>query len=193
MEWQLGIAANGVIALAYAAIASAILRPLFRNRALSDNPLTTATGFIFASCSAGHAGHLLHLVGTPGLSDTVETQGARLGYDIHLLLVDLATAIIAVTFWSLRARADAVESDAPLFDETAVARRQALQVNEQVVQGLALANYLLETDEAEHAEAVIRDTLEKARTIVATPFQHEHLLPSGQLVQQGDRQQEARA
>ena len=169
MSWQIGIAVNATVAVAYAAIAWAVLGGLARTGTLRTNRMGTATGLIFASCSAGHAGHLLHLIGTPGISDAVETAAARASYDVHLVLMDLTTAIVALVFLTLKANEDKAEA-AGLYDDPATARRQALLVHEEVVQGLVVASYQLDDEDLDGARRTLSATLEQARSIASSPF-----------------------
>ena len=57
MTWQIGTAANGVIALAYFLIALAIVVPLARSNQLRTNPLGAATAAIFLTCAVHHGSH----------------------------------------------------------------------------------------------------------------------------------------
>lgn len=169
MAWQFGIAVNATIAVAYAAIAWSVFRGLVASNQLRGNHLGAATGLIFTSCSIGHLGHMLHLVGSPGLATAVETSAARLAYDEHLVVIDLVTAAAAITFFTVKARQDSSER-AGLYDDPATARRQALIVHEEVVQGLVLAGYQLDGDDVAGASATLSATLEQARSIASSPF-----------------------
>jgi len=60
--WQLDIAANLVVAVAYVAIAGAILVPLVREGQLRSNRLGAATAAIFLTCAVHHGSHAAHLV-----------------------------------------------------------------------------------------------------------------------------------
>jgi PAS domain S-box-containing protein len=55
--WQLALAANAIISIAYLAISALILVPTARAHQLRSNPLAVATGLIFLSCSVGHGLH----------------------------------------------------------------------------------------------------------------------------------------
>lgn len=82
---------NLIIAVAYLMISGLIVSGLLAAGQLGRrNPLATATGAIFGSCGLGHLVHAEHLLlGTTSI-------------DWHLVVVDAATAVIAVTYLSLR-------------------------------------------------------------------------------------------
>ncbi len=100
MTWQLLLAANTVLATAYFAISATIAGGLRRARQLgARNPLGTATAAIFLTCGFGHFAHALHLA-EPwfGLGD----PAARVAADWHMIVIEGVTALVAVTYWSLR-------------------------------------------------------------------------------------------
>lgn len=181
MAWQLGLAANAVVMIMYAGIAVMVSRPLRRTGAgWRDNPQAWSIVLIFTTCSLGHGAHMTHLLGATFLAGPVETLAARASYDVHLAIVDITTAVVATVFWSLKLREQ--RAGAPLYDDTPSARRAGLRVNEDVVQGLALAGYQLDAGDGEAARATIQHTLDQARALASDPFSHREPLPVGQLV-----------
>ena len=59
------------------------------------------------------------------------------------------------------------EKYAQRLDEADVRRKQALELNDEIIQGLALAKYALESGDAPAAARLVETTLEAARTIVS--------------------------
>ncbi|HVL93098.1 MAG TPA: hypothetical protein VM264_07115, partial [Acidimicrobiales bacterium] len=60
--WQLGTAANLVVAATYLLITAAIVRPLVREKQLRANPLGTATALIFFTCAVHHGSLGIHML-----------------------------------------------------------------------------------------------------------------------------------
>jgi hypothetical protein len=168
-RWLLAALANGVVTLAYISISSHILRGVRRSGPLRDNPLGTATGLIFATCAAGHAGHLNHLLNPA-------TQAASLAiYDWHLIWIDAITAAIAIRYWLLRNRLPALVHGVSLFDDLNQRRHQALAIHDQVVQQLVTAKLAIELGETSQGLAALDRGLRSAREIVTTLVDDEML------------------
>lgn len=103
-SWHAAVTANTTIAVAYYAIAWGILAPIARSWADTEKDhalrVAVATGLIFLSCASGHAVHAWHMFGV--LHSPEVRDAARLSADWHMGLVDGWTAIVGVTYWSLR-------------------------------------------------------------------------------------------
>ncbi len=166
MQWQIAAVANGVIMVAYFAISFTIFNALRREGQLRTNKLGLATAMIFFSCGAGHGEHLLHL-GLPALIDYPEGLSARGAYDWHLMLVDVVTACVGVYYWSIRSTYRAVLHGPKLFEDQRERQRQALELNDRVVQGLTAAQYAIEVGDSERAQASLTATLASARGIIS--------------------------
>jgi signal transduction histidine kinase len=168
MWWKLGAAANGTIALAYLAIAAAIVLPLVRTRQLGANRLGTATACIFFTCAVHHGAHTVHLL-LPALGLEQGTGRAlRQAFDWHTVAWDFVGAGVAVYYWSLRRTYGALMRGATLFEDLKERERQALELNDDIVQGLVAAEMALRLDERELSADAIQRTLEKARAIITT-------------------------
>jgi signal transduction histidine kinase len=159
-RWQLAITANGIVAIAYVSISLHILRGVQRTRSWRSNPLAVATGLIFATCAAGHLGHLTHLVDPATRPASVQI------YDWHLVVIDLVTATIAIRYWLLRSRFPALVRGAAVFEDLAERRGQALDLHDRVVQQLATAKLAIELGETEHGLRALERGLESSRAIV---------------------------
>jgi len=164
--WQLGAVADLVIAISYFGIAGAILAPLVRTGQLRTNRLGTATACIFLTSAVHHGGHLI-LVALPAVGfDGGEGHAMRAAFDWPMVLWDFFGAAIAVHYWSLRRTYGDLMHGAKLFDDLRERQRQAVELNDDVVQGLVAAQLALSLDEREIAAEAVADTLAKARAVI---------------------------
>lgn len=161
---------SSAIALAYAGISATIWRALRRSGQVRTNRLGLATALIFATCSLGHGYHVVHM-----LLPTLGFRGAeaavfRQAVDSHMLVIDVATAVIAVWYWTLRSSYGAVlsrqEHSPLLFEDMRARQRQALTLNDGIVQGLVTAVYALDSQRPDLARTYLDETLVAARTMV---------------------------
>lgn len=152
--------ANIIVTLAYLSISVHILWGVHRGGTWRTNPLAVATGMIFLTCAAGHAGHVSHLV------DPATQEASLAVYDIHLVLIDGVTAVIAVRYWLLRGRFPALVRGAAVFEDLNARREEALDVHDRVVQRLVTAKLAFELGEHEQGMRALEDGLESSRTIV---------------------------
>jgi len=172
MWWVAGTVANLVIAVAYLAISVAILVPLVRERQAASNRLGTATAAIFFSCAVHHGGHtikaLLPFISTwHGLGFSAASGiYTRLAWDPEAVVWDALSACVAVYYWSLRRNYAPLMRGAKLFEDLRERQRQALEINDNIVQGLAEAKLAPQLDEREHSEEALTATLAAARRII---------------------------
>ncbi|MDX1621269.1 MAG: hypothetical protein R3320_09780 [Nitriliruptorales bacterium] len=158
--WHVALFVNLTIAVGYFAIGGTILRGVFRSGQLRSNPLAVATGLIFVSCAAGHGAHAEHLL-LPGIAEE-----ARQVYDWHLTAIDSVTAVVAVRYWMLRGRLPALIRGSQLFEDQAVRRQQALDLQDTVVQRIATAKLALEVGDETRGRAELERALESSRAII---------------------------
>lgn len=157
-NWIVGAVANAVIATAYFCISYFVGRGLVETRRWFSNPLALATSLIFFSCAVGHALHLQHLL--------ADVDGARDAHDWHIGAWDLLTAAIGVWYLSLRGRFPALVRGAALFEDMRVRERQALMLNDDVVQGITTAKLAFEMGEHDLGTRTLEQTLTQARGLV---------------------------
>jgi hypothetical protein len=172
MWWVAGTVANLVIAIAYLGIAVAILVPLVRERQLRSNPLGSATAAIFLTCAVHHGGHAVkallpfvsawHVLGFDAASGVY----TRLAWDPEAVLWDVLSAAVAVYYWSLRRNYAPLMRGAKLFEDLRERQRQALEINDDIVQGLAEAKLALQLGERDQSEEALTATLAAARRII---------------------------
>jgi hypothetical protein len=163
--WMLGLGANGVIALAYFGIAATIFFGIARSRQWLQNPLALATGMIFLSCGVGHGVHFVH--GLAVWSPTELAAQRLLFGEWHVWLVDGITALIAVWYFTLRGRFPALVRGAALFEDMRVRQRQALEIHDNIVQGIVKAKLSAELGEMEATKRELDSTLLASRNIMS--------------------------
>lgn len=166
MEWQLGAFANFVTMSAYLAITAAILVPLVREQQLKANRLGTATALIFLTCAVHHGSHTVHMV-LPALGiDSASGLAMREAFGPQAVAWDLFTAGVGIYYWTLRRTYGALMSGAKLFDDLRERQRQALEINDGIVQGLATAKLALELDQQAVTREALESTLASARALI---------------------------
>jgi hypothetical protein len=79
---------------------------------------------------------------------------------------DILGAAVAVFYLSLRGSYASVLRGAQLFEDMKVRERQALEINDNIVQGLSVAKYALDQGKDEQSRKAIEDSLLKARGII---------------------------
>lgn len=167
MSWQIGAGAGAIITIAYFGIAAVILGALWRSGQLRSNKLGTATGVIFFTCGVGHGIHVAHLL-LPAVGIEREVGlAARRAVEWHLAVWDLLTAAVAVFYFSLRRIYGSLMSGAQLFEDLQEKQRQALQINDRIVQGLVVAQAALTYDQRERSEEALAQTLTAARDLIS--------------------------
>jgi signal transduction histidine kinase len=166
MEWRIGALANFVTMVAYLAICAAIFVPLIREQQLRANRLGTATGIIFFTCAVHHGAHTVHML-LPSLGVHLQSGLAmRQAFDVQGVVWDLFTAAVGIYYWTLRRTYGALMSGAKLFDDLRERQRQALEINDGIVQGLATAKLALELDQTSVTREALESTLASARGLI---------------------------
>jgi hypothetical protein len=164
--WTVGLVANAVIAVAYLAIVGSILVPLLRSRQLTKNKLGTATAAIFLTCAVHCAIHVLDLA-FPVLDGNREHGLAvRRGWDWELALWDVLGAAAAAYYFGLRRTYGSLMQGAQLFVDLRRRERQALEINDNVLQGLVVAKMALELDQRETAVAALETSITGASRMI---------------------------
>ncbi len=162
--WMLTAGANAVMVLIYGLVSVSMLRAIIDGKQLRSNPLLTATAAIFITCTLGHGSHLAHaLLASAGVGGTaVRTEFS----DMRLLVWDVVTALVAVYFYTLRSRFAIVYRGAALCEDMEKREHQALEMHDNIVQGLAQAKMALDLGQREEAYQAIEATLVASRRIM---------------------------
>lgn len=167
--WHIGAAANLVILVVYLAIAYTILRGLFASSyAWRNNPLALATGAIFFTCAIHHGSHPVHQL-LPELGGTEAHVGLAMREafdDWHVSGWDILTAGVGVWYWTLRGRFPALVRGSALFEDLHQRQTQALEIHDNIVQGLATAKLSFELGDSERGLDAVERTLVSSREII---------------------------
>jgi hypothetical protein len=166
MAWQISAAANAVIGIAYLVIAYIIIGGLVRTNQLTTNKLGLATGLIFLTCGVHHGTHSLHmLIPLFGIHDQ-QALDLRASWHWPSVAWDIVGAAVALYYLSLRGSYASVLRGAQLFEDMKVRERQALEINDNIVQGLSVAKYALDQGKDGQSRAAVEETLKKAQLII---------------------------
>ena len=165
-SWQVVAAANTAIAVAYFGIFVAILTPLVQTHQLRSNRLGVATAAIFLSCALHHGSHSVHLL-VPDAVGTMHGMTMRDLFGWDMAAGDLFGALVALYYWSLRRTYGPLMQGAKLFEDLRERQRQAMELNDDVVQGLAVAQLALAMNEPQRSREAIEDALASSRRIIS--------------------------
>lgn len=162
--WQVAAVTNGIVAVAYAAIAITIGRGIVIARQWRHNPLAVATAAIFTTCAVHHGSHSAHML---FFADGHHGASMRAAFDnVFMGGWDVLSAAAAIWYWRLRSNFPALLRGAALFDDLEVRRRQALELHDGVVQGLAAAKLQLELGHQQEALAAMEATMAVSKQII---------------------------
>jgi hypothetical protein len=166
LSWQLVMVANAVAALAYAVIAYLIISGLVASAQLRTNHLGVATALIFVTGAGYHALEAFHLL-APSLGvEKARGLALRHGWDWHTVVWDLLTAAAGIYYLALRRSQARAPKGAQMFEDLKIRERQALEINDNIVQGLTVAKYAMSIGAEDHSRQAIDDTLMRARQII---------------------------
>jgi hypothetical protein len=167
MTWQIITAANLVIAGAYFSISYIIASGLIRTGQVSTNRLGLATALIFFTCGVHHGSHAVHMLLPSFGIDDAQAYDLRNSWHWQSAVWDIATAMVGVYYLSLRGSYSSVLRGAQMFEDLKVRERQALEINDSIVQGLTVAKYQLDRGADSKSREAIEDTLRKARGLIS--------------------------
>lgn len=164
----LGIVTNAIIAAAFLAVAVVLLVNAIRTKKVRGNPLGVATVILYLTCGGGHVVHTLQLLDAPlGIASAAGLAiQAEYASNYHLWVIDILTAIAGVSYWMMRRRFPALVSGAAVFEDLRSRQRQALEINDNIVQGLVRAKLALDLDQRAEGDQAVAETLANARHII---------------------------
>ncbi len=166
MTWQLVMAANLAAAGAYAVIAYVLVSGLVSSDQLRSNRLGAATALIFVTAAVHHGLEGVQLL-LPSLGiDKTHGLALRHAWDWHTVVWDGLTAAVGIYYVTLRGSYASALRGAQMFEDLKVRERQALEINDNIVQGLTVAKYAMTIGADDHSKRGIEDTLTRARAII---------------------------
>ena len=173
-SWQVGLAGNAVIMIAYLGICLAILVPLAKSHQLRSNPLGAATSAIFFTCAVHHGSHALHmLLPSLGLDDS-QGLAMRTAWGWPLAIWDVIGAVVAAYYWTLRRNYGSLMQGAQLFQDLRQREQQALELNDTVLQGLVVAKMALDLDQPGKANEALTASIGSASRIITELLGSQH-------------------
>jgi hypothetical protein len=167
MTWQLVTAANLIIAAVFLVIVWIVLSGLTRSGQLGTNRLGVATGLIFLAAALHHGAIGVRML-LPSV-DLAETSGLALrhGWDWTTIVIDFFGAAVGLFYLSLRGSYASVLRGAQMFEDLRIRERQALEINDNIVQGLTVAKYALDSGADGKSREAIQQTLSQAQAIIS--------------------------
>ncbi|MHB1262284.1 MAG: hypothetical protein ACYC2H_11280 [Thermoplasmatota archaeon] len=169
--WMLTAGANAVIVIVYGLVSISMINAIIDGRQLRSNPLLTATAAIFVTCTLGHGAHFAHAVFATGAFWGVAGEAAadrvRAEFgDPRLLAWDTITAVVALVFYGLRSRFAVIYRGAAFCEDLEKRESQAMEMHDNIVQGLARAKMALDLGDREEGYRAIDATLVASRRIM---------------------------
>ena len=182
MWWFIGLVGNAVIALAYVSISTVIAVPLVRSGQVRSNPLAAATAAIFLTCAVHHGNHSFHMA-MPWFDDqSMRGLAMRASYDPAMAVWDVLSAAVGVYYWSLRRSYAPLMRGAKLFEDLRQREQQALELNDNVLQGLVVAKMALDLDQPEKAREALEGSIGSASRIITDLLGPDRRGPSAVLL-----------
>lgn len=166
-NWIAGLFINGVIMVAFGAVAALIAYDLSRERQWSNNPLAAATVVLYISCSGSHGVRALQLLDPVVGGDSVAGFAAQYEYGwLHMSALDALTAFAGIWYWTMRATFPSLVRGTAVFEDLRQRQLRALEINDNIVQGLVEAKLALEMNEQNIGQERLDKTLTKAKNII---------------------------
>lgn len=176
--WSIGLVASATITVAFLAVAVVLAVNLTRSHQWRRNPLGTGTFLLYLTCGGGHAMHTLQLI-DPWLGlGTGVSSAARLEYtEWHTWVADGLTALAGVWYWTMRRKFPGLVSGAAVYEDLRIRQRQALEIHDNVVQGLARAKLALDLSRGDEGTAALDDTLAASKRIITELLGEKDIAP----------------
>ena len=174
MSWQVGLVCNAIISVAYFLIVLAIVVPLVKSHQLRSNPLGAATAAIFFTCAVHHGAHTLHMLMPAFGVDETQGLAMREAWGWPLAIWDLIGAAVGVYYLTLRRNYSSLMQGAKLFEDLRQREQQALEINDNVLQGLVVAKMALDLDQPEKANHALTTAIGSASKMITDLLGNEH-------------------
>jgi len=174
MSWQIGMVANAVIGVVYFLIVLAIVIPLVKSNQLRSNPLGAATAAIFFTCAVHHGAHTLHMALPYFGVDEAQGLAMREAWGWPLALWDVTGAVVGLYYWTLRRNYSSLMQGAKLFEDLRQREQQALEINDNVLQGLVVAKMALDLDQPQKANTALTTAIDSASKMITDLLGNDH-------------------
>lgn len=181
MLWVTGLVCNAIIGVAYSFIAISIIRPLVSSGQLRSNRLAAATAAIFVTCAVHHGSHSVHMLLPYAGIEVRQGLAMRAAFDWQMSSWDLVSAVVGVYYWTLR-RNDTLLTQGPrLFDDLRQ-REQALELNDEVLQGIVVAKMALDLGQRAKSAEALDVAIASASRIITNLLGPENRMPQSGLL-----------
>ena len=181
MWWQIGMVCNTVISIVYFLIVLAIVVPLIKSGQLRSNPLGAATATIFFTCAVHHGAHTVHMLLPYWDVDLVQGIAMRDAWGWQLALWDFVGAAVGVYYWTLRRNYGSLMQGAKLFEDLRQREQQALEINDNVLQGLVVARMALDLDQQDKAIKALDTAIGSASHMITELLGNDRSVAAGLL------------
>jgi len=176
--WHVSAATNGVILVALGAVGVSLGRQLLIQRRWRSSPLAVATAGVFLTSAIHHGFHPGHELLTALGSEGEVGAALRRTFDAwHISTWNVLLALTALWCWAMRSRLPALVGRSTRFEDSLERERQALEIHDNVVQGLATAKLAFELNETERGMSALEQTLAGARRIITDLLDTPRELP----------------
>jgi signal transduction histidine kinase len=167
--WTVTAAAHAFLTVAFLAIFVLIARGLVPGGEWRRNTLAASTAAIFATGALAHGARTAFLVAS-SRGDGRATPAAAVG-DLPgfwlVALLDLVAAAAAGLFLVQRLRADEyLASGNQMYEDLRERRQAAMDLNDEVIQGIVTAKLALDLDDHDEARLALERTLASSRQLV---------------------------
>lgn len=175
-SWPIGLIASTVITVSFLAVAVLLAIQLSRSGTWRTNPLGMGTFFLYLTCGGGHAVHTMQLLDLSLGFATAAGVGARIEYgDFHMWAWDIVIAVAGVWYWTMRRRFPDLVSGTAVYEDLRERRRRALEIHDNVVQGLVRAKLALDLDHRQEGDEAVKETLEVSKRIIGDLLGNEEV------------------
>lgn len=165
--WTLGLAASLVISVTFLGVAAMLAVNLRASGQWRNNPLGVGTFFLYLTCGGGHAVRTLQLLDPSlGLATAAGVAARVEATEWHVWAVDGVTALAGVWYWTMRHRFPALVTGTAVFEDLRERQRRALEIHDNVVQGLARAKLALDLRQEQEGDEAVEETLQASRRII---------------------------
>jgi len=114
-----------------------------------------------------HGGHVVHMLLPYAHVEVVQGLALRASYDWQAAIWDLVTAAVGVYYWTLRRAYSALLKGATLFEDYHQRERNALELNDTVLQGMVVARMALDLGQTSKAVAALDASIASASHMIS--------------------------
>ena len=174
--WVIGLVCNAIIAVVYMLISLAIVVPLAQEPAAAHQPARRGDGRDLLHLRGAPRRHTVHML-LPAFGRRTRCRAWRCAtaWGWPLAIWDVIGALVGVYYWTLRRNYASLMQGAKLFEDMRKREQQALELNDNVLQGLVVAKMALDLDEPEQGRTRARaPPIDSASRMITDLLGSEH-------------------